>query len=93
MNTLHPEGSVGWGDLLREATSKLSEVLGGNRVQEGRWIVERVSGYDTAELIVNSDERVGVRGVAFFDQLLARRCASSAAGPFGRWSFTLTATF
>jgi release factor glutamine methyltransferase len=88
MNTLHPEGSVGWGDLLREATSKLSEVLGGNRVQEGRWIVERVSGYDTAELIVNSDERVGVRGVAFFDQLLARRCAGEPLQyVLGRWAF------
>jgi release factor glutamine methyltransferase len=84
----HPEGSVGWGDLTREATSKLGEALGGNRVQEARWIVERASGYDAGELIVNRDERVGVRGVAFFDQMLARRCAGEPLQyVLGRWAF------
>jgi release factor glutamine methyltransferase len=51
-------------------------------------MVERVSGYDAAELIVNSDERVGVRGVAFFDSMLARRCAGEPLQyVLGRWAF------
>jgi release factor glutamine methyltransferase len=88
MSTQHPEGSVGWGDLIREAASKLHEALGGYRVQEARWIVERASGYDAAELIVNTDERVGVRGVAFFDQMLARRCSGEPLQyVLGRWAF------
>jgi release factor glutamine methyltransferase len=83
-----PEGSVGWGDLLREASAKLSEALGGNRVQEARWIVERASGYDAAQLIVNTDERVSVRGVAFFDQMLSRRCDGEPLQyVLGRWAF------
>jgi release factor glutamine methyltransferase len=88
MITQHPEGSVGWGDLIREATSKLGEAMGGNRVQEARWLVERVSGYDAAELIVNDTERVGVRGVAFFDSMLTRRCAGEPLQyVLGRWAF------
>jgi release factor glutamine methyltransferase len=88
MTARHPEGSVGWGDLIREATSKLGEALGGNRAQEARWLVERVSGYDAAELIVNDTERVGVRGVAFFDSMLTRRCAGEPLQyVLGRWAF------
>jgi release factor glutamine methyltransferase len=88
VSTQHPEGSVGWGDLMSQATVKLSDALGGNRVQEARWMVERVSGYDAAELIVNGDERVGVRSVAFFDSMLSRRCAGEPLQyVLGRWAF------
>lgn len=88
MSIAHPEGSLGWADLIRDASSQLGRALGGNRRQEARWIVERVSGYDAAQLIVNGDERVGARSVAFFDQLLARRCAGEPLQyVLGRWSF------
>ncbi len=88
MSTAHPEGSLGWADLIREASARLSSSLGGNRLQEARWLVERVSGYDAAELIVNGEERVGVRSVAFFDDMLSRRCAGEPLQyVLGRWSF------
>lgn len=79
---------VSWRDLRREATEKLTCALGGNRSQEARWLVERVSGYSSAEVIVNEAEFVGVRSVAFFDQLLGRRCAGEPLQyVLGRWSF------
>ncbi len=84
----HPEGSLGWADLIREANARITASLGGNRLQEARWMAERVSGHDAAELIVNGDERVGARSVAFFDQLLARRCAGEPLQyVLGRWAF------
>jgi release factor glutamine methyltransferase len=88
MEPRHPEGSLGWSDLIRDASTQLSSALGGNRSQEARWMVERASGYDAGQLIVNSNERVGARSVAFFDQMLSRRCAGEPLQyVLGRWSF------
>jgi release factor glutamine methyltransferase len=88
MEQQHLEGSLGWGDLIRDASTQLRSALGGNRLQEARWMVERASGYDAAELIINSEERVGARSVAFFDQMLTRRCAGEPLQyVLGRWAF------
>jgi release factor glutamine methyltransferase len=62
--------------------------IGGDRHQEARWIVERVSGFSAAELIVHGAEPVSARGVAFFDQLVARRGSGEPLQyVLGRWGF------
>jgi release factor glutamine methyltransferase len=81
-------GTVSWRDLRREAATALATALGGDRQQEARWLVERVSGYTPTELIVNDTEPVSARSVAYFDQLLARRCSGEPLQyVLGRWSF------
>ena len=75
------DGSVTWRELQRDA----SRVVG---MQEARWIVERVSGYNTAELLANDHERVSNRAVAYFDQLIARRVGGEPIQyVLGRWGF------
>ncbi len=81
-------GSVSWKQLVAEASHVLSSQLGGDRNQEAKWIVERVSGFNPAELIVHGSELVSTRGVAFFDQLLARRRSGEPLQyVLGRWMF------
>lgn len=81
-------GTVTWRLLRLDAARTLGAALGGDRQQEARWFVERVSGYTSAELIANDSEFVSARSVAFFDQLLARRCAGEPLQyVLGRWSF------
>ena len=47
-----------------------------------------MSGYSPTELILNDAELVSARSVAFFDQLLARRCSGEPLQyVLGRWSF------
>ena len=80
--------TLSWSDLLREASTVLGEKLGGDRRQEARWLVERVSGYDAAELIVNASELVSTRSVALFDGLIARRSGGEPLQyVLGRWQF------
>ena len=82
------QGSVSWKQLVGEASQVLSSQLGGDRTQEAKWIVERVSGFNPAELIVHGSESVSSRGVAFFDQLIARRSAGEPLQyVLGRWMF------
>ncbi len=82
------EGLVSWDQLVAEASSVLGESLGGDRRQEARWLVERVSGYSSAELLINGREPVSNRSVAFFDGLLARRQSGEPLQyVLGRWAF------
>ncbi len=83
-----PEGLVAWKSLVEEAETRLSGSLGGDRRQEARWLVERVSGYGAAELIANEGEFVPTRSMAFFDGLLERRAAGEPLQyVLGRWPF------
>ena len=82
------DGSLSWNDLTHEASLQLDRTFGGDRIQEARWIVERVSDYTSAELLVHGAELVSARAVAFFDSLLQRRCAGEPLQyVLGRWSF------
>ena len=77
-----------WNDLLDEAAARLGSALGGDRSQEARWLVERVSDLSSTELRLRADELVSVRSVAFFDGMLARRCSGEPLQyVLGRWSF------
>ena len=83
-----PDASLSWRDLIEESTRRLGEALGGDRRQEARWLVERVSGYSATELFMNEAEAVSVRSVAFFDALLDRRCIGEPLQyVLSHWSF------
>lgn len=83
-----PDATLSWRDLIVESTRRLGDALGGDRGQEARWLVERISGYPAAELFVNETEAVSARGVAFFDALVARRCTGEPLQyVLGQWSF------
>ena len=80
--------TLSWRDLIVESTRRLGDALGGDRGQEARWLVERVSGYSATELFLNGAEAVSARSVAFFDELVARRCTGEPLQyVLGRWSF------
>jgi release factor glutamine methyltransferase len=81
-------GTLSWRDLINEATTRLNLSLQGSREQEARWIVERVSGYDSSQLRLNESELVSTRAVGFFDGLLQRRANGEPLQyVLGRWSF------
>ena len=81
-------GTLSWRELTNEAAARLAERLGGDRRQEARWLVERVSGYNTAELWACGNEAVSSRSVEFFDQLVARRADGEPLQyVLGRWAF------
>ncbi len=81
-------GSLTWNELTTEASGRLNEALGGDRWQEARWLVERVSDYSSTELVLHGSEQVSARSVAFFDALLARRCTGEPLQyVLGRWAF------
>jgi release factor glutamine methyltransferase len=82
------EATITWAELVTEATARLKSVVGANRAQEARWIVERVSGYNATELHRHRNELVSTRSVAFFDALIARRVAGEPLQyVLGRWPF------
>lgn len=82
------DGHLSWAALLGEGAARIGEALGGDRTQEARWIVERVSGYDANELRLNETELVSARSVSFFDALVARRCGGEPLQyVLGRWQF------
>ncbi len=82
------DGHLSWAALIAEGVARIGEALGGDRAQESRWIVERVSGYVANELRLNETELVSARSVSFFDALLARRCAGEPLQyVLGRWQF------
>ena len=82
------DGTLSWNDLVREATARLNTSLGGDRSQEARWLVERVSDFSPSELRLHGDELVSTRSVAFFDALVTRRVTGEPLQyVLGRWSF------
>lgn len=82
------DGYLSWSALVIEGAARIAEALGGDRAQESRWIIERVSGYDSNELRLNETELVSARSVSFFDALVARRCDGEPLQyVLGRWQF------
>ncbi|MGI9033459.1 MAG: peptide chain release factor N(5)-glutamine methyltransferase [Acidimicrobiales bacterium] len=56
--------------------------------QEARWVVERASGWDGAELAVHLDDAAPARAVALVDKMVARRAAGEPLQyVLGRWAF------
>jgi release factor glutamine methyltransferase len=81
-------GGVAWQTLLDEATDRLAGAGVENAVQEARWLVQRASGLEGAELIAGLDEPANVRDATFFyDMLERRRRGEPLQYVLGRWGF------
>lgn len=80
--------TITWGELVDDAARRLASGFGEGRPHEARWIVERVSGYNATELLLQGDELVSARSVAYFDALIARRVAGEPLQyVLGAWPF------
>jgi release factor glutamine methyltransferase len=77
-----------WGDLRVQAEAQLLATSVARPDVEARWMVERVSGYEGAELIVNEAERATAPAVQHLDDMLERRAGGEPLQyVLGRWSF------
>ncbi len=66
-------GGVAWQTLLDEATNRLAGAGFENAEQEARWLVQRASGLEGAELIVGLEEPASLSNATFFYDMLERR--------------------
>ena len=79
-----PEGTVSWGDVLREATERFSQ--SDFSEMEARWLVEEVAG---CELVGSSlNDLVTNRQMALYDNLVLRRLNGEPLQyVLGHWQF------
>ena len=71
-----------WRRLLQAAAARLGSA------QEARWVVERASGWEGAELWMHLDDRVTARAAGFFEAMVRRRAAGEPLQyVLGRWRF------
>lgn len=87
-------GTLTWRELLAEATERLQGLPGGPghpedvAASDARRIVEEASGVAAAELILALEDPVTDRGMARFDDMLARRVAGEPLQyVMGHWGF------
>lgn len=88
--------AVSWRELLADAAARLAAAAGDpdsglasdNAQQEARWLVERASGFDAAELQRELDTPATVRTATHLHQMLERRVAGEPLQyVLGRWGF------
>jgi release factor glutamine methyltransferase len=81
-------GATTWGELRVRAEAHLRDARTLRPEQEARWMVERVSGYDGAELVVNEREVATAPAVQHLEAMLERRAAGEPLQyVLGRWDF------
>jgi release factor glutamine methyltransferase len=81
-------GGVAWQTLLDEAAGRLAGVGIENAEQEARWLVQRASGLEGAELIVGLEEPASLSNATFFYDMLERRLRGEPLQyVLGRWGF------
>ncbi|HKA84265.1 MAG TPA: peptide chain release factor N(5)-glutamine methyltransferase [Acidimicrobiales bacterium] len=81
-------GGVAWQTLLDEAADRLAGVGIDNAEQEARWLVQRASGLEGAELIVGLEEPASLGDAAFFYDMVERRLRGEPLQyVLGRWGF------
>jgi release factor glutamine methyltransferase len=79
--------TVSWRDLLAEATARLGRTSPRPDL-DARRIVERASGHEGAELLLELDRPVTRREIAFFDRMVERRsCGEPLQYVLGSWGF------
>lgn len=79
--------TVSWREVLAETTDRLGAVTASPAV-EARWIVERASGFEGAELVTMLDEPVTQRAMHFHDLMVERRLQGEPLQyVLGRWGF------
>jgi release factor glutamine methyltransferase len=77
-----------WADLRVRAEERLREVRALRPDVEARWMVERVSGYDGAELVTNEQEPATAPAMQHLDDMLDRRAGGEPLQyVLGRWDF------
>lgn len=79
---VHPDDRPAtWGDLLAAARDRLPD-------HEARRLVERVSGYDSGDLVLRLDQRATQRAAVHLETLVDRRLAGEPLQyVVGRWGF------
>jgi release factor glutamine methyltransferase len=81
-------GGVAWQTLLDEATGRLAGAGFENAEQEARWLVQRASGLEGAELILGLEEPASLGSASFFHDMLERRLRGEPLQyVLGRWGF------
>jgi release factor glutamine methyltransferase len=82
------ERTLAWRVLLLETESKLEKAGVSRPDAEARWLVERASGHDGADLVLALDDPATERGVAHLDAMVERRVAGEPLQyVLGAWSF------
>jgi release factor glutamine methyltransferase len=77
-----------WADLRVRAEARLRETSAARPDTEARWMVERVSGYDGAELVTNETELATAPAIQHLDHMLDRRTGGEPLQyVLGRWDF------
>lgn len=81
-------GTVTWRELRAEAEARLTAAGLLSPAADARRIVEEASGAEGAELALVLSDRATIRGVARFDDMVARRAAGEPLQyVLGRWGF------
>jgi release factor glutamine methyltransferase len=87
-------GDVAWQTLLDEAASRLAGAGIENAEQEARWLVQRASGLEGAELVVGLEEPASLRNATFFYDMVERRLRGEPLQyVLGRWGFRVLDLF
>jgi release factor glutamine methyltransferase len=77
-----------WADLRVRAEARLRGTSALRPETEARWMVERVSGYDGAELVTNEQESATAPAMQHLDDMLERRASGEPLQyVLGRWDF------
>ncbi len=77
-----------WRDLRSVAERRLRETGSTAPETEARWLVERVSGYDGAELVLAEEEPASTLSAQHLDDMLTRRAAGEPLQyVLGSWPF------
>jgi release factor glutamine methyltransferase len=81
-------GVTTWGELRARAEARLRDASVLRPDSEARWMVERVSGYDGAELVTNEQEPATAPAMQHLDDMLERRAGGEPLQyVLGRWDF------
>jgi release factor glutamine methyltransferase len=81
-------GGAAWQTLLDEGADQLAQAGIDNAEQEARWLVQRASGLEGADLIVGLEEPAGLGDASFFYDMLERRLRGEPLQyVLGRWGF------
>lgn len=80
--------AVTWRALLAQTAERLRAAGVDNARQEARWLVERATGWDAAELTAGLDRPAGERGATHLHGMVERRAAGEPLQyALGRWAF------